>query len=88
VDETGTVYGSSGKPLRTTLNPRKSLFVSCPGGTPEGYRSAPVAQLVCIAFHGPKPSHNHWCKNLSGDVYDNRPENVAWVLKRSARKGV
>lgn len=87
VSEGGVVYGPSGQPLKRSPFPgRKSLAVNCSQGTPSGRAWAPVDEIVCTAFHGPKPSPDHWCKNLSGDPYDNRPENVAWVLKRSARK--
>jgi hypothetical protein len=85
VSDDGTVHGPSGQPLKRSRR-RNSLFVPCSRGAADGRKSVPVGEVVCTAFHGPRPSPDHWCKNLSGSMYDNRPENVAWVLKRSAQR--
>lgn len=37
-----------------------------------------VHQLVCLTFHGPKPSPAHVVRHLNGIAGDNRPENVVW----------
>lgn len=85
VDGSGAVYGPSGQVLKRNRMPgRKSLAVQCSRRSDDGRSWIPVDEVVCSAFHGPKPSPDHWAKNLSGDMYDNRPENVAWVRKRSA----
>ncbi len=81
----GTVYGPSGQPLKRTLNHRDQLMVSCSRGTPEGRANASVAEILCAAFHGPRPSPDHWAKNLNRNPWDLGPETVAWILKRSAR---
>jgi len=82
VDGSGAVYGPSGTPLkRVRARTRGNLLVNCARGAEDGRSWIPVDEVVCSAFHGPKPSSDHWAKNLSGDMYDNRPENVAWVLK-------
>ncbi len=85
VTSDGVVYGPSGQPLKRTLNYRDQLTVPVSRGTPEGRKRASVVELVCVAFHGPRPSPDHWAKNLNRSPWDIRPETVAWVLKRSAR---
>jgi hypothetical protein len=87
VTRTGVVYGPQGRPLTPALNYRDQLMVSCSRRTPEGRLKASVAEILCAAFHGPRPSPDHWAKTLNGNPYDKRPENVAWVLKKSAQKG-
>lgn len=37
----------------------------------------PIHQLVCEAFHGPKPD-GHEVRHLNGNRQDNRPSNLAW----------
>jgi hypothetical protein len=40
-----------------------------------------VHQLVCAAFHGPRPSDLHEVAHLDGDATNNRPGNLAWKTK-------
>lgn len=37
-----------------------------------------VHQLVCLAFHGPKPTPKHEVRHLNGNPQDNRPDNLRW----------
>jgi hypothetical protein len=37
-----------------------------------------VHTLVCLAFHGPKPSHIHETRHLDGTRDNSKPENLAW----------
>lgn len=37
-----------------------------------------VHQLVCTAFHGPKPTDKHECRHLDGDPLNNRADNLTW----------
>lgn len=37
-----------------------------------------VAQLICEAFHGPKPFPEAVCMHDDEDSRNNRPENVTW----------
>lgn len=37
-----------------------------------------VHNLVCLAFHGPKPGDNYTVSHENGDRLDNRAENLCW----------
>lgn len=41
-----------------------------------------VHQLVCEAFHGPKPSPKHIVLHLNEDPSDNRPVNLRWGTRK------
>lgn len=41
-----------------------------------------LAILVCLAFHGPKPSERHEVRHLNGISTDDRAENLAWGTKQ------
>lgn len=45
-------------------------------------KSRPVAQLICEAFHGPRPDHNFHCMHLDEDSTNNVPSNLAWGTKK------
>ena len=40
--------------------------------------SSRVHRLVCLAFHGFPREEQTICRHLNDDIYDNRPENLAW----------
>lgn len=86
VGDDGVVYGRSGQPLKRYWSGGR-LMLHGSGMADDGRAWIPVAEVVCTAFHGPRPSLDHVAKTLGSDPYDNRPENVAWVLKKSAQKG-
>lgn len=50
----------------------------------DGPRQAPrkVHQLVCEAFHGPKPFEKAVVIHLDEDALNNRPENLKWGTQR------
>jgi hypothetical protein len=81
VSDDGTVYGSSGQPLKRHLSAGR-LFI-------KGYRADDgrtwftAVEVACTTFHGPRPSSDHTAQNLNGDIYDNRPENVAWIQQQT-----
>ena len=60
------------------LVPRKRhgdrLVMLCVDGVT---RTRPIHQLVCEAFHGPRPV-GHVTRHLNSVRHDNRPENLAW----------
>lgn len=37
-----------------------------------------VHTLVCLAFHGPRPTHKHQVAHFNGDKTDNRITNLRW----------
>lgn len=41
-------------------------------------KSTMVHKLVCLAFHGPKPTPYHQVRHLNGVKTDNRATNLAW----------
>ena len=41
-----------------------------------------VHQLVCEAFHGPRPSPSHIVLHLNEEASDNRPENLRWGTRK------
>jgi len=41
-----------------------------------------VHQVVCEAFHGPRPSDKHVVSHLNEDATDNRPENLCWATQK------
>lgn len=47
---------------------------------PHGKERAHV--LVCIAFHGPRPSAMHDASHWDGDKTNNVPANIRWATKR------
>lgn len=45
-------------------------------------RTFKVHQLVCEAFHGPKPTPAHIVLHLDEDPSNNRPENLRWGTRK------
>jgi len=45
-------------------------------------RTFKVHQLVCEAFHGPKPSPTHIVLHLDEDPSNNKPENLRWGTRK------
>jgi len=41
-----------------------------------------VHQLVCEAFHGPRPSKEHGVSHKNENALDNRPENLEWSTQK------
>lgn len=51
----------------------------------EGYNTRYVHQLVCEAFHGPRPEKdpvkgNYVTNHIDGNKHNNRADNLEWVL--------
>ncbi len=42
----------------------------------------PVHQLVCMAFHGPRPTPKHHAAHDDGDKDNNHESNVLWKTKK------
>lgn len=45
-------------------------------------RTYKVANLVCEAFHGPKPLPEAVCMHLDENAANNRPSNLAWGTQK------
>lgn len=41
-----------------------------------------VHQVVCHAFHGPRPTPAHEVRHIDGDASNNRPENLCWGTRK------
>lgn len=55
---------------------RVSLYVA-----PKEFKTMRVHEVVCTAFHGPKPSPDHEVAHANGDKADNRPGNLRWATR-------
>jgi len=42
-----------------------------------------VDELVCEAFHGPRPSPEHEVRHRDGNITNNRASNLMWVLPQA-----
>lgn len=68
-----------GKILRQTFNRRLGRFaISFGDQTTTMY----VHQLVCAAFHGPRPSPSHDVAHYDGNCQNNRPDNLRWATRK------
>lgn len=45
-------------------------------------RTYKVAQLICEAFHGPKPFLEAVCMHLDENAANNRPDNLSWGTQK------
>lgn len=74
VSDRGDVRGPRGRILRPNTHGWGYLTV-----TVTGAKCAYVHQLVCIAFHGPRPTPMHQVAHGNGDPADNRVANLRWA---------
>lgn len=51
-------------------------------GSDKRQQARKVHQLVCEAFHGPKPFPNAVVIHLDEDAHNNRPENLKWGTQK------
>lgn len=78
VSDDGQVIGSSGRLLKGTPNIWGYPAVAAkPAHGPRSVMGIHI--LVCLAFHGPKPSPQHQVAHWDGDKTNNRPENLRWA---------
>lgn len=76
VDDLGTVYGKSGKPLRLFAGTGGYLrFTTYVAGR---WQQVSVHVKVCEAFYGPRPPGAH-AAHRNGCVTDNRVVNLRWA---------
>lgn len=71
----------TGRILRPYRNPRfgyMSVKLSRAGRT-KGFT---IYQLVCLAFHGPKPTPRHEVAHWDGSKTNDRATNLRWATKK------
>lgn len=85
VSPDGRVRGRSGKVIKPRVSGHGSRWIYYP------YSSSPdrvpvwVADLVCEAFHGPRPTPAHRVRHAKGDNGDDRADSLSWYLPRGGR---
>lgn len=74
LNKTAHIYG--GKVLvQNTFGPRALVTLSKAGIV----TTRAVHDLVCLAFHGPKPPEKDLCAHWDGDGLNNLPSNLRWA---------
>lgn len=81
-DEAGRIFSlrQSNEPREMTLGESGcglKVFI-VPDGETRG-RTVQVHDLVCTAFHGPRPTADHRVLHRNQDRRDNHPENLQWA---------
>jgi hypothetical protein len=67
-----------GRIKKASVGAQGYLEVSLCQPSPSRQRTATVHELVCVAFHGPRPGPGYECRHLNGDRTDPRASNLAW----------
>jgi len=75
-------FGAVSKSKREAQHTYRSVMVK--GRTLSGGRQRPrkVHQLVCEAFHGPKPFPSAVVIHADENAHNNRPENLRWGTQK------
>lgn len=64
--------------LNTSQPRRPRVSVAPQPGWPQTRER--VSRLVCLAFHGPRPSPRHHARHRDGDGLHNAADNVHWKV--------
>ena len=75
-------YGQVSREKPTALHSYRIAMVYRAGEGPRRQRTRKVHQLVCEAFHGPKPFSDAVVIHINDDAHDNRPGNLRWGTQR------
>jgi hypothetical protein len=83
VDSNGDIYskrqGYHIKKMTPTLCGRQFKVAVIADNTHVS-RQYPIKELVCMTFHGDKPSPNHSARHIDGDYTNNKPDNIEWSV--------
>ena len=74
--------GTVSKAKKTAVHTYRSALVYNTGEDRNRQRPRKVHQLVCEAFHGPKPFDGAVVIHKNEDAHDNRPENLKWGTQK------
>jgi hypothetical protein len=74
-------YGQEARAAKDAAHSYRLVLVARKGSEAR-QASRKVHQLVCEAFHGPKPSPNAVVIHINEDAHDNRPENLKWGTQK------
>ena len=75
-------HGQVSREKRGALHSYLIAMVYRTGEGPGRQRPRKVHQLVCEAFHGPRPFDGAVVIHINEDAHDNRPENLRWGTQR------
>lgn len=74
-------YGNISKSRKDASHEYRNVMVRRWGDGPRQHPRK-VHQLVCEAFHGPKPFPQAVVLHLDEDAHNNRPENLRWGTQK------
>lgn len=74
VGQAGIVY-VNGEPNPVSVNSSNHELTFIRG------RTYQVAHLVCMAYHGPRPTPRHTVNHKDGGRLNNHPDNVEWMTQ-------
>ena len=74
-------FGQESRAKKDAAHSYKIVMLRSEGGTSR-QRPRKVHQLVCEAFHGPRPFDGAVVIHINEDAHDNRPENLKWGTQK------
>ncbi len=74
-------YGAISRAKKTAAHTYRLIMVRGAPGEPR-QKPRKVHQLVCEAFHGPRPDPKSVVLHLDENAHNNRPENLRWGTQK------